>query len=125
MVEKSVRLVARREKTCTVLSSVAGSKQDYITSHFRKIMRKMSPAPSPGNSESDLSKLDMNTLKKQSKGRKASSKNKNRDSVSTDEKGAISPLPPSVEQTPEETKHSKSNRNSGELPKLHLKWTFA
>ena len=75
------------------------------------MIRKMSPAPSPGNSENDLSKLDSNTLKKGNKSRKNNLKNKDRDSVSTDEK--ISPVPPSVEQTPEDKKQDKSNRNSG------------
>ena len=70
----------------------------------------MSPAPSPGNSENDLSKLDSNTLKKRNKQRKK--KNKDRDSISADEKNAISPIPNS-EQTPEDVKSNKSNRNSG------------
>ena len=70
----------------------------------------MSPAPSPGNSENDLSKLDSNTLKKRSKQRKK--KNKERDSISADEKNAISPIP-NIEQITEDVKSDKSNRNSG------------
>ena len=70
----------------------------------------MSPAPSPGNSENDLSRLDSNTLKKRNKGRKK--KNKDRGSLSTEEKNAVSPIP-SIEQSQEDTKRDKSNRNSG------------
>lgn len=84
-----------------------------MTSQFKKIIRRMSPAPSPGNSESDLTKPDTNTWKKRTKSRKKTSKDKNRDSASTDEKSAVSPVPPSGESTKEETKQNKSNRNSG------------
>ena len=76
----------------------------------------MSPAPSPANSENDLSKIDSNTLKKDRKSRKNTKKNKNRDSASTDEKSALSPIPTSLDVTPDDTKIDKSgslNRNSG------------
>ena len=69
----------------------------------------MSPAPSPGNSENDLTKLDSNTLKMRKMSRKK--KQKERDSMSNDEKNAVSPIP--SEQTPEDKKGDKSNRNSG------------
>ena len=76
----------------------------------------MSPAPSPANSENDLSKIDSNTLKKDRKSRKSMKKNKNRDSASTDEKSALSPVPTSLDVTPDDAKMEKGgslNRNSG------------
>eukprot|EP00795_Rhopilema_esculentum_P012729 gene12729-3453_t len=96
--------------------SRSGSKQDYLSSQFRKIMRKMSPAPSPGNSENDLSKIDSNTMRRTFKSRKKSKKeSKDRYSASTDEKSGTSPLPPSLDQTPDDTKPEKGSRNSGEV----------
>lgn len=102
---------AARNSDSSESRSRSGSKQDYLTRPFKKIIRKMSPAPSPGNSENDLTKLDSNTLKMRKMSRKK--KQKERDSMSNDEKNAVSPIP--SEQTPEDKKGDKSNRNSGEV----------
>ena len=80
----------------------------------------MSPAPSPGNSENDLSKIDSNTMRRTLKSRKKSKKeSKDRYSASTDEKSGTSPLPPSLDQTPDDAKPEKGSRNSGSCQLVH------
>eukprot|EP00794_Sanderia_malayensis_P016836 gene16836-18534_t len=130
--EKQLEISRSSDSSDTVSRSRSGSKHETLSQQFKKIMRKMSPAPSPANSESDLNKLSTsNTLKKKFKGRKKPNRKKDRDiSPSSNDIGAaVSPQPPSEDSSILDTSLEKSaslpmrksNSKKGEFNSLERK----